>query len=360
MQTGNSGRRMFAFLFALIAVAPFFASLAVGVLPYTAVLVCVFPAAWFLSRHDGKRWIISIAVAGALGGGLMGYLLEGMEGAVVGSLIGLVSGAIVGWGTLRLLRILPDKWGVLTGWSLLGIAFTLIPLLTGIRLMTGRIDDDESAFILLAMAYGVLHGARKGWWEHPLSWQRVWDAVKDWLRFWSGWRAFPWVAAFLIAYLIAGPSGEHYSSVEQGENLSIHLLPVSYAWPMLLSFAALASQAAAKKGRDFRNPLHVLLCGVVLVFSANAIIRCARQHVFVSPTHLEVRAGLWKSIHVSRADATAVREDPLRGRRVSSSFPVILTKDGKEHSLRGIPDSHLIETYLVERWQLPHSPLRPR
>ncbi|WAC18510.1 hypothetical protein OVA24_14845 [Luteolibacter sp. SL250] len=359
MQTGNSGRRMFAFLFALIAVAPFVTSLAVSVLPSTAVLVCAFPTAWFLSRHDGKRWIISITVAGLLGGGLLGHLLEDMEGIVVGSLIGLVSGAVVGWGTLRLLKILPDKWGVLTGWSLLGIAFTLVPLLAGIRLLTGKIDDDESPFILLAIAYGVLHGARKGWWEHPLSWQRVWDAVMDWLRFWSGWRAFPWVAAFLIAYLTAGPVGEHYS-VEEGENLSIRLLAVSYVWPVLLSVAALVSLAASSKGRNFRNPLHVLLCGVVLVLSAHSMIRCARHHVFVSPTHLEVRGGLWKSIHLSRADATEVREEPLRGRRVSSSFPVIITRDGKEHSLRDIPDSHLIESYLVERWKLPHSPLGPR
>jgi hypothetical protein len=350
---------MFAFLFALISVAPFFASLAAGVLPYTAVLTCAFPAAWFLSRYDGKRWVISITITGALGGGLIGYLLEGMEGAVAGSLIGLVSGAIVGWGALRLLKILPDKWGVLIGWSLLDISFTLIPLLTGIRLMTGKIDDDDTPFILLAMAYGLLHSARIGWWEHPLSWRRVWDAVKDWLRFWYGWRAFPWVAAFLIAYLTAGPSGEHYS-VEKGENLSIHLMPVSYAWPVLLSLAALASLAAARAGRDFWNPLHVLFCGVVLMLCAIAIIRCARHHVFVSPTHLEVRGGLWKSIQVSREDATGVREDPLRGRRVSSSFPVILTKDGKEHSLRDIRDSHLIETYLVQRWQLRHSPLRPR
>ncbi|RYD27509.1 MAG: hypothetical protein EOP87_21070, partial [Verrucomicrobiaceae bacterium] len=321
MQTENSGRRLFAFLFALISVAPFFTSLAVGVLPSTAVLACAFPAAWFLSRQDGRTWILSITIAGMLGGALLGYLLEDMEGAFAGSGIGLVSGAAVGWGTLRLLEILPDKWGVLAGWSMLGIAFTLIPLLAGIRLLAGKIDDDESAFILLAISYGVLHAARKGWWEHPLSWRRVRDAVTDWLRFWSGWRASPWVAAFGIAYLTAGPAGEHYS-VEQGENLSIHLMPVSYVWPGLLSLAALASLAAAGKGREFRNPLHVLLCGVVLVLSAHALIRCARHHVSVTPAQLEVRGGLWKSIRVSRTDATGVREDPLRGRRVSGSFPV--------------------------------------
>ncbi|MBX3739813.1 MAG: hypothetical protein KF712_02390 [Akkermansiaceae bacterium] len=359
MQTENSGRRMFAFLFALVAVALFFTSFAVSVLPSTAVLACAFPAAWFLSRHDGRTWILSMTVAGALGGGLLGYLLEDAEGAAVGSLVGVASGWIYGWGTLRLLKILPDKWGVLTGWSLLGIAFTLIPLLAGIRLLTGKIDDDESPFIVLAITYGVLHGARKGWWEHPLSWRSIWNAVKNWLRFWTGWRAFPWVAAFLIAYLTVGPGGEHYS-VEEGENLSIQLMPVSYVWPGLFSVAALASLAAARKGRDFRNPLHVLLCGVVLVLSAHAMIRCARHHVLVTPTRLEVRGGLWKSIDVSRADATEVREEPLRGRRVSSSFPVIITRDGKEHSLRDIPDSHLIEAYLVERWQLSHSPLRPR
>lgn len=353
----DSGRRVFAFLIALAAVGPFFVSFAMAVLPSTAVLACAFPAAWFLSAFDGKRWIGLIMLAGLLGGGLIGLQLEDMVGAVVGCLTGLAAGAAVGWGSLLLLKRVPDKWGVITGWSLLGITFTLLPLLGGIKLLAGKIDDDESAFILLAIAYGVLHGARKGWWDGPFTARAAWGAVRDWLRFWMGARAFPWVAAFLIASLSAGPAGEHYI-VEQGENLSVLLQPVSYIWPGALTLAALASLAAGKVGRSIANPLHVLLCCGVLLISGNMLIRCARHHTRVTPSHLEVRGGLWKSIHLSRAEAERVRVDPLRGRRVSSSFPVIITKDGKEHSLRGIPHSHLIESYLVEHWQLPHSPLR--
>lgn len=351
------GRRVLAFLFSLVWITPLVACIGTVLVPHSAILLLIPPAAWFASDLGRKAWLRFVTLTGTLFGGLFGHALEGFEGAIWGSLIGLTAGFIAAWYSLWLLRKIPDRWGSVTGWWLLGIAFTLIPLLLGIRLLAGRFDDDDSPFIILAIGYGIFHSYRKGWPAAPFIPEHLLPAITGWLRFWTGPRALPWVAAFIISSITAGPAGSHYDVIGNS-TLSISTHPLTYIWPSAIALASIASYLLSRKLPP--NPLHTLLCAIVLLIAAINLTGDLRYHVSITSHHLDIRSGLWKSVRLSREDLATIQMETFRARRVSSTFPILITRSGKRHSLRGVPNTHLIGPHLAEHWKTPILPPPPR
>lgn len=290
-------------------------------------------------------------LTGVFLGAFFGRAMEGWEGAVWGALIGFVAGTFAAWFSLWLFRRIPDRWGSVVGWSLLGIAFTLIPLLLAIRLLAGRFDDDDSPFILLAIGYGVFQAKGKGWWRDPFILERVRPAVVSRLRFWAGRCVLPWVIAFLVAGIAAGPAGAHFTATAEGGDLSIALRPSSYVWPICFALAAAASWVASRK--ESPNPLHRILCAVVLVGCLVAISGYLRHRAEITPEHLDLRHGLWRSARLLREDLDSIQIESFRGRRVSGTYAVLVDRSGKRHSLRGVPFHHDIRDHLAEQWEVP-------
>lgn len=313
------------------------------------ILLLIPIIAFFASGFERKAWLTFFIITGTASGAIYGHIMEGGEGAVWGSLIGIVSGFILGWYTLWFLRKIPDRWGLIAGWSLLGIAFTLIPLLLAIRLFAGKIDDDESAIIILAIFYGVFHPFRKEWWPLPFNRANVLKALKGWLRFWFSPRIGPWVAAFLICGLTTGAMGPSFESI-QGSSLTVRLLPRSWVWPCGLILAAIVSIIACRsRGKSllrFFSIIVILLCSIHM-------ISLARHRAEISPDRLHLRFGLWKSIALPRAELASIDTGVIRGRRILSSYPILVTRSGKRHSLRGLPLDHLVRTWLEKEWNVP-------
>ncbi len=347
------GRRVLAFLFWLVWLTPLFLCLEFQ-LSFPWLLLLLLPAAWFASGLRRREWLRWVTVTGLLLGGLFGRAMEGWEGAIWGALIGLVAGFAVAWYSLWLLRIIPDRWGSVLGWSLLGIAFALVPLLLAIRLLVGRFDDDDSPFILLAIGYGVFHAKGKGWWRDPFVPERVRPVLVSWLRFWTGPRALPWVVAFFVAGLVAGPAGSSFTPVAEGGNLSIVLQPISYVWPVCFVLAAAASWVASRKAP--LNPFHRILCAVVLSGGLLVIVGCLRHHAEITPERLHLRHGLWGSVRLSREDLASIEIKTFRARRVSGSYAVLIDRFGKRYSLRRAPRRHEILGHLTASWGVPALP----
>ncbi len=346
------GRRVLAFLFCLAWLTPLFLCLEFW-LAFPWLLLLLLPAVWFASGLRRKAWLRFVIATGTLLGSLFGRAMEGWEGAVWGALIGLVGGFLVAWYSLWLLRRIPDRWGSLVGWSLLGVAFTLLPLLFAIRMSAGRFDDDDSPFVILAVAYGLFHAKAKGWWRFPFVAEQVRPVVVSWFRFWTGRGVLPWVVAFLVAGIVAGPAGSHFTTSAGEGRLSIVLDRISYLWPGLFVLAAAASWVCSRK--DPPNPLHRVLCAFVFWAGLAVIVSHLRHHAEITPEHLHLRHGLWRSVSVSREDVATLETGTYRGRRTSGTFPILVTRSGKRHSLRS-PYDHVLRDHLVEHWGLPVLP----
>lgn len=229
----------------------------------------------------------------------------------------------------------------------------MIPLLSAIRLLDGRLDDDDFVFGVLAVVLGVYGAASRGWWEAGTFRGR--DFVRRWKVYFGKWldlRLLPWVLAFAICGLTVGSMRDQYE-VLRGESLSVVLKPVSYVWPTALMAAALAGMAAAWRRRSAWNGAYLLGCFVAAGILAVSLTGMARHRLEADAAGLSVRMGLFGGVDLARGELERVETKIVRVRRGAHSYSVLVTVEGKRHRLERLRMAYLLRDWLHDSWGTP-------
>lgn len=307
---------------------------------------------WRLGAIRGdRRWKRFGLVAGLITGAGFGYLMEGVEGGAWGGVVGLVVGFFAGFCAPRIASVLPSRWGVVAGWSALGSAMVVVPLLLAIRGFFGNIDDDDFAFLVLGAFGGVMLAASRGWWKSgTLRGSDVRAVLRSYGRAWLDPRVLVWVLAVVIPAFATGGYGLQFVEIQKGPALEVRIVPASFLGPVCLGLAAVIGWLLARKRPSAWNDAYILVCTAVLALVTCQLVAGARFDMRADTQVLEIRYGLFRDIRLQRGELVAVETKVSRGRRHRIPYPVLVTEDDRRHHLRRLPYSHQLVKFLSENW----------
>ena len=311
-----------------------------------------FLLGWRLGALRGSRaWKLWSMGAFVIFGGLMGFVMEGAEGAFWGALCGLPVGFGYGLYAPWIAWRLPSRWGVISAWCGLGILFHLVPLLAAIRLFFGKFDGDDLPFVGVAVFLGVHQAARLGWWQSgELAPSEVKSVLRKHLRAWLDPRAAVIALAFLVPGFATGGCQNLYQA-HPGETFRIVLDPSSWWWPVAWIIATPLGLLLAWRKTGFANSAYRLFCLASGMLAAVTLSGHLRFHAVITPETLEIRTGIWRSIEISRQEFSHVETEVSRGKRHVIPYPVLITRDGKRHSLKGLAHASEVASHLQRHWE---------
>lgn len=325
-------------------------SVAVEMLFYLSIPLG-FALGWRFGALRGSRaWKILGMTSGVIFGCLFGFAMEGAEGAFWGGLAGLVAGFAYGLYAPWIADQFPARWGMKSAWACLGILFYLIPALAAIRLFFGKFDGDDIPFVLVAAFLGIRHATKRGWWEAgELRPDDVRAAVGSYLRRWLDPRMLVWALAFVVPGFAVGGCQNLYLELP-GETFHIVLDPSSWWWPLCLLAASLVGALLSLRKRGLCNRAYMAVCTLVAISCAFTLAGHLRFHTSITDERLGIRRGLFQKLDVARPELARMETEVERGRRHVIPFTILVTSDGKRHSLRRHPHSAAIRDELRDRW----------
>lgn len=307
---------------------------------------------WSRLESAGVRRLVA-GIAGLPLGASFGWLMERLPGALAGAAFGAMVATGLVWIVEASLRRVPVRYLCVGFWSLLAAALAAGLLAGVIKLVIGRLDDDDLAFHAVAIALTWYWAAATGWLAKPdASTAAIVRQVRA-----LGWRVarsplLPFLLAIVVAGVVSGPAHARYLVEETSQTLFIRRDPALCLWP-----AAFAAAGVWILVRAWRRPTRRRVTG----FVAALWIACAfigyttlHDHIRIDGQRLEARGRV-----VLRADVQQLDSERVTGRRFVSYRPVLLLRGGERVTLGADEASSRAARFLRENWAVPPAVAQP-
>ncbi len=301
-------------------------------------------------RATSKRRLATTAILGGAVGWFIGLAIDRIGGAILTAPIAGLAALIIAWIIDLLVPRVPSLWRLRSIWSAWASLIAIIVLAALIRLVIGRVDDDDLAFFALACLGAIVWARQAGWMiDGDLSSWNFLARARGVLRIAAHPRLLPFVIAIIAAGIIAGPFMSHLDVQENEAGMTITTDPISHVWPGAIMLAALAALATTIRtpAPTFRKAMALLMavCLYLIIDQAVLSARFTDQEVVM-------RSWLLSSARFERGSVVKITYARRTGRRSVSYDPVIHLADGSQVTLSSHHVASSAVDWMKKKWNV--------